>query len=67
MTGCDAQLAVLLRKAQWMLDDAAHDVGGDRLSSRDRDQLAAALDELAGALRDYRIQYEPATVDGEVQ
>lgn len=66
MTGDDTQLAVLLRKAQWMLDDAAHEIGCGRLSSSDRDQLAAALDELAGALRDYRTQYE-ATVDGEVQ
>lgn len=54
MASGDAQLAVLLRKAEWMLDDAAHEVGGGRLSTADREALAVALDELAGALRERR-------------
>lgn len=53
MSGPDTQLAVLLRKAEWMLDDAAHALGDGRLSSSDRDALAQALGELAGALRDH--------------
>lgn len=56
MASGDAQLAVLLRKAEWMLDDAAYEVGGGRFSTADREALAAALDELAGALRECRAE-----------
>ncbi|SFT72616.1 hypothetical protein SAMN04487904_112157 [Actinopolyspora lacussalsi subsp. righensis] len=48
------QLAVLLRRCQWMLDEAAYKLGGKRLPAADRHDLADALDELSAALREYR-------------
>ena len=47
----DAQLAVLLRQAQWALDDAAHDVPAGRVSARSRVELAGTLEALAVVLR----------------
>lgn len=47
----DAQLAVLLRQAQWALDDAAHDVPAGRATSRQRAELAGTLEALALLLR----------------
>ncbi len=61
MTSRDAHLAVLLRKAEWMLDDAAHEVGGGRMSSSEREALAEALAELCEALR----QEAPTVVDSD--
>lgn len=61
----DAQLAVLLRKAEWMLDDAAFEVGGGRFSTADREALAAALDELASALRERRAEAVALAGDGD--
>ncbi|GAA4863880.1 hypothetical protein [Saccharopolyspora cebuensis] len=52
MTRRDMQLAVLLRSGQWMLDEAAYEVGGGRYSDQQRRDLAVALEELAGALRE---------------
>lgn len=52
MTSRHAHLAVLLRKAEWMISDAAFAAGGNRLSSGDREELAESLTELAGALRE---------------
>lgn len=51
MTDRQTQLAVLMRKAQWMLDDAAFSIGGGRYSSTEAAELTTALDELAQALR----------------
>ncbi|SFT91509.1 hypothetical protein SAMN04487904_11326 [Actinopolyspora lacussalsi subsp. righensis] len=48
------QLAVLLRRCQWMVDEAAYKLGGKRLPATDRQDLAEALDELSAALREYR-------------
>ncbi|MDR7302247.1 hypothetical protein [Haloactinomyces albus] len=52
MSRPDTVLAVLLRKAQWLLDEAAFEVGGGRYSNRQRRDLATALNELATALRE---------------
>lgn len=65
MTSRDAQLATLLRKAEWMLDDAAHAVGGGRMSSADSAALAEALDELAAALRAHDNGRASVVVDAE--
>ncbi|MCA1226158.1 MULTISPECIES: hypothetical protein [unclassified Saccharopolyspora] len=43
-------LAVLLRQAQWALDDAAFDIGAGRATTDQREQLASALIALARAL-----------------
>lgn len=61
MSSRQTQLAVLLRKCQWLLDDAAHELGGGRFSSADQQALAESLDELAGALR----EQVPAVVEPE--
>lgn len=45
------QLAVLARRAQWLLDDAAHDLPAGRCTDAEREALAAVLVELAAALR----------------
>jgi hypothetical protein len=45
-------LAVLLRKANWLLDDAAWDLPAGRLSVEDLQQLAETLDELTALIRD---------------
>lgn len=47
----DSQLAVLLRQAQWALDDAAHDLPVGRATGGQREQLAATLETLALVLR----------------
>lgn len=47
----DTQLAVLLRQAQWALDDAAHDVPAGRVSTQCRMELARTLEALAVVLR----------------
>ncbi|MDA3624905.1 hypothetical protein OU415_05620 [Saccharopolyspora sp. WRP15-2] len=56
-----ASLAVLLRRAQWLLDDLAHDVGGGRLDAGDLTGTAAVLDELALLLK------EKAPLEGTVE
>ena len=47
----DSQLAVLLRQAQWALDEAAHDLPAGRVSAQRRDELAGRLEALAVLLR----------------
>lgn len=47
----DSQLTVLLRQAQWALDDAAHDLPAGRVPSQRRVELAGTLDALAVVLR----------------
>ncbi|MDR7302338.1 hypothetical protein [Haloactinomyces albus] len=58
MAGRETALAALLRKAQWMLDDAAFAVGGGRCTPEDRRVLAGALDELAAALRETATEHD---------
>lgn len=47
----DSQLAVLLRQAQWALDDAAHDLPAGRATPGRRAELAGTLEALALVLR----------------
>jgi hypothetical protein len=47
-------LVVLLRSAEWSCADAAHDLGANRMAAADLEDLAAALDALAGVVRGYR-------------
>lgn len=51
LTVTDAQLAVLLRQAQWALDDAAHDFPAGRVTPGRRAELAGTLEALAVVLR----------------
>lgn len=44
-------LAVSMRKAQWLLDDAAHDVSGERYSTAQAVELAEILEELLQLVR----------------
>ena len=48
----DSKLAVVLRKAQWLLDDAAYYLPQGRCSAEDRDLLATTLDQLAALVRE---------------
>ncbi|SDO99492.1 hypothetical protein SAMN04487905_101372 [Actinopolyspora xinjiangensis] len=68
------RLATLLRRGQWMLDEAAHKLGGKQLPEADRHAVAAALDELSAALREHTDEpaelptgqdERPAVVEGE--
>ncbi|MHA6801273.1 hypothetical protein [Bounagaea algeriensis] len=54
MTRAETQrvLAVLMRQGEWMLDDAAHSVGGGRLSQQRCHDTAVALEDLAAFLRE---------------
>lgn len=45
-------LAGVLRKAQWMLDDAAHYIPEGRCSAEDCTLLAKTLDQVAALMRD---------------
>jgi hypothetical protein len=47
----DRKLAVVLRKAQWLLDDAAYYLPQGRCSAEDREMLATTLDQLAALVR----------------
>ena len=58
-------LAVLLRKAEWMLDEAAFEVGGGRYSDQQRRELATALNELSAALWESTNEAVPAIIDIE--
>ncbi|WP_146134719.1 hypothetical protein [Actinopolyspora mortivallis] len=44
-------LAVSMRKAQWLLEDAAHDVSGDRYSTAQAVELVEILEELLQLVR----------------
>lgn len=46
-----AKLAVVLRSAQWTLDDLAHDLPAGRCTPQRLRDLAAVLEQLATALR----------------
>lgn len=51
LTVTDSQLAVLLRQAQWALDEAAHDFPAGRGTPWRRAELAGTLEALAVVLR----------------
>jgi hypothetical protein len=63
MSRRDTQLAVLLRRAQWMLDDAAHDLPAGRCTDDDREMLASVLDELTAALRGQELPPSAVNID----
>ena len=65
MSSWDTALAVLLRKSEWMLDEAAFEVGGGRFGDRPRRELATALDELSAALRKPTDEAVPMIIDVE--
>ncbi|WP_433869264.1 hypothetical protein [Saccharopolyspora sp. CA-218241] len=48
----DSRLAVVLRKAQWLLDDAAYYLPQGRCGSEERELLAKTLDQLAVLVRE---------------
>lgn len=52
----DSKLAVMLRKAQWLLDDAAYYLPQGRCSAEDREMLAKTLDQLAALVREQGAQ-----------
>jgi len=52
MSSRDTALAVLMRKPEWLPDEAAFEVGGGRYSDQQRRELATALNELSAALRE---------------
>lgn len=47
----DGQLAVVLRSAQWALDDLAHDLGASRVNPARLREMAHALERIAVILR----------------
>lgn len=47
----DPALAVLLRQAQWLLADAAHDLPAGRLTVDKGEELAEILEQLASLVR----------------
>lgn len=51
MTAPDASLAVLLRQAQWLLDDVARQVSAGQLTPMKAEELAAILESLAAHVR----------------
>lgn len=55
-------LAVLLRQAQWLLADAAHDLPTGRLATQRREELAVILERLAALVRDAGVD-DPAELD----
>ncbi|RRO20010.1 hypothetical protein EIL87_03315 [Saccharopolyspora rhizosphaerae] len=56
----DSKLAVVLRKAQWLLDDAAHYLPQRNYDQWERDALAATLDQLAGLIREQPPEHKGA-------
>ncbi|PKW13739.1 hypothetical protein [Saccharopolyspora spinosa] len=48
----NADLAVLLRRTQWLLDDLAFQVGAGRRDADDFEAAATALDEISLLLRE---------------
>lgn len=47
----DSQLAVLLRQAQWALDEAARDFPAGRVTPQRRSELSGTLEALAAIVR----------------
>ncbi|MHA6798245.1 hypothetical protein [Bounagaea algeriensis] len=52
-------MAVLLRRGQWLLDEAAFDIGGGRYTPESCRDTAHALTELAAALDEYSHEITP--------
>ncbi|MHA6801973.1 hypothetical protein [Salinifilum ghardaiensis] len=52
-------MAVLLRRGQWLLDEAAFEIGGDRYTPECCRDTAHALTELAAALDEYSHEITP--------
>ncbi len=65
MSSRDTALAVLLRQAEWMLGEAAFEVGGGRYGDQQRRELATALDELSAALRESNDEAVPTVIEAE--
>ena len=65
MSSRDTALAVLLRKAEWMLGEAAFEVGCGRYRDQQRRELATALDELSAALREPTDEAVPMVIEVE--
>ncbi|MEU5847277.1 hypothetical protein [Saccharopolyspora shandongensis] len=63
MTRETAALAVLLRKAQWLLDDLAYEVAAGRARESDLCGVADVLDEVARLLRSESRDETPFVVD----
>lgn len=63
MTTRETQLAILLRAAQWHLDEAAFNVGSGNYSHDEYIALADALHTLAHALRTHAEQLSTTTID----
>ncbi|WP_406692875.1 hypothetical protein REH65_14870 [Saccharopolyspora sp. ID03-671] len=51
MTPEERRLAVVFCQAQWLLEDAAHDVPAGRYTRHQTETLASALEELAELVR----------------
>ncbi|GAB2740980.1 hypothetical protein GCM10027174_13090 [Salinifilum aidingensis] len=52
-------MALLLRRGQWLLDEAAFEIGGDRYTPECCRDTAHALTELAAALDEYSHEITP--------
>ncbi len=65
MSGRDTALAVPLRQAEWMLGEAAFEVGGGRYRDSQRRELASVLDELSAALREPTDQAAPTVIEAD--
>lgn len=53
MTTRETALAIALRQTQWLLDEAAFNAGGGRLTGQDCQQLGQHLRDLAEVLDTY--------------
>ncbi len=65
MSSRDTALAVLLHTVEWMLGEAAFEIGGGRYSDQQRRELAVALDELSAALRKSNDEAAPTAIETE--
>ncbi|WP_093422676.1 hypothetical protein [Saccharopolyspora flava] len=64
MSRREVALAVVLRRMQWMLDEAAFDLGGGRFTCADCRELSESLREVAVVLDDYVNTWnQPARVE----
>lgn len=63
MSNRDTALAVLLRQAEWILGEAAFEIGGGRYGDQQRRELASALDELSAALRESTDEAVPMVIE----
>ena len=66
MTTRSAALAVLLRKAQWLLDDLAFEVGAGRADQIDFAGIIELLESITTMLQEEQ-QKSPGVVDGATE